>query len=101
MKNLVKTMLMSILTVGTIMTFTACSSDDDILMEVKNNAKTSINQYAPTERTVLVYLAGKNNLSKSLQKKDRDTSATTRCWYSCVATCRERSLGWHASVTVS
>ena len=68
MKNLVKTMLMSILTVGTIMTFTACSSDDDILMEVKNNAKTSINQYAPTERTVLVYLAGKNNLSKSIQK---------------------------------
>ena len=66
-KYLVKTMLMSILTVGTIMTFTACSSDDDILMEVKNNAKTSINQYAPTERTVLVYLAGKNNLSKSIQ----------------------------------
>ena len=60
-------MLMSILTVGTIMTFTACSSDDDILMEVKNNAKTIINQYAPTERTVLVYLAGKNNLSESLQ----------------------------------
>ena len=68
MKNLVKTMLMSILTVGTIMTFTACSSDDDILMEVKKNGTLNINQYAAAERTVLVYLAGKNNLSKSIQK---------------------------------
>ena len=67
MKNLVKTMLMSILTVGTIMTFTACSSDDDILMEVKKNGTLNINQYAAAERTVLVYLAGKNNLSESLQ----------------------------------
>ena len=66
-KFLVKTMLMSILTVGTIMTFTACSSDDDILMEVKKNGTLNINQYAAAERTVLVYLAGKNNLSKSLQ----------------------------------
>ena len=68
MKNLVKTMLMSILTVGTIMTFTACSSDDDILLEVKKNGTLNINQYAASERTVLVYLAGKNNLSKLIQK---------------------------------
>ena len=67
MKNLVKTMLMSILTAGTMMSFTACSSEDDVLMETKGNVKLDINQYATAERTVLVYLAGKNNLSKSLQ----------------------------------
>ena len=67
MKNLVKTMLMSILTAGTMMSFTACSSEDDVLMETKDNVKLDINQYAAAERTVLVYLAGKNNLSKSLQ----------------------------------
>ena len=67
MKNLVKTMLMSILTAGTMMSFTACSSEDDVLMETKGNVSLDINQYATAERTVLVYLAGKNNLSKSLQ----------------------------------
>ena len=67
MKNLVKTMLMSILTAGTMMSFTACSSEDDVLMETKGNVSLDINQYAAAERTVLVYLAGKNNLSKSLQ----------------------------------
>ena len=66
-KNLVKTMLMSILTAGTMMSFTACSSEDDVLMETKGNVSLDINQYATAERTVLVYLAGKNNLSKSLQ----------------------------------
>ena len=64
---LVKTMLMSILTAGTMMSFTACSSEDDVLMETKGNVSLDINQYATAERTVLVYLAGKNNLSKSLQ----------------------------------
>ena len=67
-KNLVKTMLMSILTVGTMMSFTACSSEDDVLMETKGNVSLDINQYTTVERTVLVYLAGKNNLSESLQK---------------------------------
>ena len=67
MKNLVKTMLMSILTAGTMMSFTACSSEDDVLMETKGNVSLDINQYATAERTVLVYLAGKNNLSESLQ----------------------------------
>lgn len=37
MKNLVKTMLMRILTAGTMMSFTACSSEDDVLMETKGN----------------------------------------------------------------
>ena len=64
---LVKTMLMSILTAGTMMSFTACSSEDDVLMETKGNVSLDINQYATAERTVLVYLAGKNNLSESLQ----------------------------------
>ena len=77
-KYLVKTMLMSILTVGTMMSFTACTSDDDLIMTAKNNAKTSTNQYAPTERTVLVYLAGKNNLSKSLQKNLEQIKAGSR-----------------------
>ena len=61
MKNLVKTMLMSILTAGTMMSFTACSSEDDVLMETKGNVSLDINQYATAE------LAGKNNLSESLQ----------------------------------
>ena len=67
MKNLVKTMLMSILTAGTMMSFTACSSEEDVLMETKGNVSLDINQYTTVERTVLVYLAGKNNLSESLQ----------------------------------
>ena len=66
MKNLVKTMLMSILTAGTMMSFTACSNNDDLLTEVKNYSQSNKNQHAPVERTVLVYLAGKNNLSESL-----------------------------------
>ena len=67
MKNLVKTMLMSILTVGTMMTFTACSKEDNMLMDLDRKAQLIASMNAPAERTVLVYLAGKNNLSKSLQ----------------------------------
>jgi len=67
MKNLVKMMLMSILTAGTMMSFIACSSDDEVLNGVNNNVTENTNQHAKVERTVLVYLAGKNNLSKSLQ----------------------------------
>ena len=66
-KFLVKTMLMSVLTLGTMMNFTACSSDDEVLSGVNDNLQSKKNQHAPVERTVLVYLAGKNNLSKSLQ----------------------------------
>ncbi len=66
-KNLVKTMLMSILTVGTMMSFTACSSDDEVLDEVNNSLQLRTSRNATVERTVLVYLAGKNNLSESLQ----------------------------------
>ena len=51
MKNLVKTMLMSILTAGTMMSFTACSSEDDVLMETKGNVSLDINQYATAEST--------------------------------------------------
>ena len=65
-KCLVKTMLMSILTVGTMMSFTACSSDDDLL-GVNDNLQLNKGQHAAADRTVLVYLAGKNNLSKLLQ----------------------------------
>ena len=66
-KILVKTMLMSILTVGTMMSFTACSSDDAVLDEVNNSMQSKTSRNATVERTVLVYLAGKNNLSESLQ----------------------------------
>ena len=65
-KNLVKTMLMSILTVGTMMSFTACSGDDEVLNEVNGSQQHRTSRNATVERTVLVYLAGKNNLSESL-----------------------------------
>ena len=66
-KNLVKTMLVSILTAATMMSFTACSSDNEVLSEVNDNLQLNASRYAPAERTVLVYLAGKNNLSQALQ----------------------------------
>ena len=67
MKYLVKMMLMSILTAATMMSFTACSSDDEVLNGVNDNLQLNKGQHAAAERTVLVYLAGKNNLSKLLQ----------------------------------
>ena len=71
-------MLMSILTVGTMMSFTACSSDDDMLMTAKNSETMNFNQYAAAERTVLVYLAGKNNLSQLLQTNLEQMKAGSR-----------------------
>ena len=67
MKYLVKMMLMSILTAATMMSFTACSSDDEVLNGVNDNLQLNKGQHAAADRTVLVYLAGKNNLSKLLQ----------------------------------
>ena len=49
------------------MSFTACSSDDEVLDEVNNSMQSKTSRNATAERTVLVYLAGKNNLSESLQ----------------------------------
>ena len=77
-KNLVKTMLVSILTVGTMMSFTACSSDDEVLSEVNDNLQLNASRYAAAERTVLVYLAGKNNLSQSLQTNLEQMKAGSR-----------------------
>lgn len=79
-KNLVKTMLVSILTVGTMMSFTACSSDNEVLSEVNDNLQLneSPSRYATVERTVLVYLAGKNNLSQSLQTNLEQMKAGSR-----------------------
>ena len=74
----VKTMLMSILTIGTMMSFTACSSDDDMLMTAKSSETMNFNQYAAAERTVLVYLAGKNNLSQLLQTNLEQMKAGSR-----------------------
>ena len=66
-KFLVKTILMSVLTIGTMMSFTACSSDDEVLSGENENLQLNKSRHATVDRTVLVYLAGKNNLSKSLQ----------------------------------
>ena len=77
-KFLVKTMLMSVLTIGTMMSFTACSSDDEVLSGVNDNLQSKKNQHAPVERTVLVYLAGKNNLSQSLQTNLEQMKAGSR-----------------------
>ena len=78
-KILVKTMLMSILTVGTMMSFTACSSDDEVLDEVNNSLQLRTSRNATVERTVLVYLAGKNNLSESLQTNLEQMKAGSKC----------------------
>ena len=61
------------------MGFTACSSEEDVLMETKGNVSLDINQYATAERTVLVYLAGKNNLSESLQTNLEQMKAGSKC----------------------
>ena len=77
-KNLVKTMLVSILTAATMMSFTACSSDNEVLSEVNDNLQLNASRYAAAERTVLVYLAGKNNLSQSLQTNLEQMKAGSR-----------------------
>ena len=74
----VKTMLMSILTVGTMMSFTACSSDDDMLMTAKSSETINFNQNVAADRTVLVYIAGKNNLSQLLQTNLEQMKAGSR-----------------------
>lgn len=61
-KNLVKLMFMSILTAG-MMTLTACSSEDDVFTEAQNASQVMNNPVARSERTVLIYMAGRNNLS--------------------------------------
>lgn len=66
-KNLVKLMLMSIVTAGTMMSFTACSSDDEVMNGVQTPSMPISRQTADGNRTVLVYLAGKNDLSDDLQ----------------------------------
>jgi hypothetical protein len=71
-------MLVSILTVGTMMSFTACSSDNEVLSEVNDNLQLNASRYAAAERTVLVYLAGKNNLSQSLQTNLEQMKAGSR-----------------------
>ena len=58
MKNLAATMLMSILAA---VTFTACS-DNDMDYDAGNQTKSPNTSYS-SQRTVLVYMAGRNNLS--------------------------------------
>ena len=67
MKNLAKLMFMSILTAATTVSFTACTSDDDDRLTNDDWAadKGTTRQVVQPERTVLVYMAGKNNLTKN------------------------------------
>ena len=65
-KNLVNQVLMSIVTAATVFGFTACSEDfleseDYNAVPVKTAAP--VKQNDPIGRTVLVYMAGKNNLT--------------------------------------
>ena len=65
-KNLVNQVLMSIVTAATVFGFTACSEDfleseDYNAVPVKTAAP--VKQNGPIGRTVLVYMAGKNNLT--------------------------------------
>ena len=63
--NMVKMMLMSIATAAT-MTFTACSSEDDELLKPATVPQTSQKAQKMGSKTVLIYMAGKNNLSDDL-----------------------------------
>jgi hypothetical protein len=49
-----------------------------MLMTAKNSETMNFNQYAAAERTVLVYLAGKNNLSQLLQTNLEQMKAGSR-----------------------
>ena len=62
--NLVKMMLMSVATAAT-MTFTACSNDDDVLQNPEA-APQNAQSLTKGSKTVLIYMAGKNNLSSDL-----------------------------------
>jgi len=59
-------MFMSILTAATTVSFTACTSDDELMTNENWEAdKGATRQPSQPERTVLVYMAGKNNLTKN------------------------------------
>ncbi len=71
MKNLAKLMLMSILTAATTVSFTACTSDDDLMTNENGAADMGpTRQVVQPERTVLVYMAGKNDLTKNQNNVD-------------------------------
>ena len=67
MKNLARMMFVSILSAG-MMTLTACSSDDDMLDEEQYSEDMANRGTTQGDRTVLVYLAGYNNLSGNVEK---------------------------------
>ena len=66
-KNLVSLVLMSIVTVATVFGFTSCSNymDDEFYTEMPAKRAALNRPSAPIDRTVLVYMAGKSNLSKN------------------------------------
>lgn len=63
-KNLVRLALMSVVTAATF-SFTACSNEDDV-MTAPQAPQTSQSATLRNAKTVLVYMAGKNNLSDDL-----------------------------------
>ncbi len=64
-KNLVSMVLMSIVTAATVFGFTSCSNymDDEYYEATPAKRAAAIKPGTPIDRTVLVYMAGKNNLS--------------------------------------
>ncbi len=71
MKNLAKLVLMSILTAATTVSFTACTSEDELMSNENWTAdKGSTRQPMQPERTVLIYMAGKNDLTMNENKID-------------------------------
>ena len=71
-KNLVKLVLMSITTAAT-MIFTACSNDDSPVVPTTNaNVGKAASAPASGTKTVLIYMAGRNNLSDDLMTDLRE-----------------------------
>ncbi len=71
MKDMAKLVFMSILTAAATISFTACSSDEDFASTDNGTAQKAPNvQLVQPERTVLVYMAGRNNLTNNEKHVD-------------------------------
>lgn len=66
MKDLARLVFMNILTAAVTISFTACSSDEDLASTDNWSVqKCATRQQVQPERTVLVYMAGRNNLTNN------------------------------------
>ena len=70
--KVMKTNVISILVLGAMIAMTACSSEDDLLDRLpeasKNDANRKSNTNIPGASTVLVYMAGRNDLTSDLDQ---------------------------------